>query len=186
MGVYIKEYQIPNSCEDCFINEDICDLWEDIPLMERGEVRHEHCPLVEVLTPHGKLIDADKLYTTVQSNESADAYVRFLLRHSPTVIEAESEAPATEPEADKDSRGNMSLKPPGDSISRSDAKDKAKEIMYSILDDTDYNDIESMAHACLMMKIKILKMFDEFPSAEAVQGWIPCSERLPNKSGEDE
>ena len=59
-----------------------------------------------------------------------------------------------------------SIKPPGDSISRSDAKDKAKEIMYSILDDTDYNDIESMAHACLMMKIKILKMFDEFPTAE--------------------
>lgn len=52
----------------------------------------------------------------------------------------------------------------GDSISRSDAKDKAKEIIYSILDDTDYNDIESMAHACMMMKIKILKMFDEFPS----------------------
>ena len=51
-------------------------------------------------------------------------------------------------------------------ISRYDAKDKAKEIMYSILDDTDYNDIESMAHACLMMKIKILKMFDEFPSAD--------------------
>ena len=53
-----------------------------------------------------------------------------------------------------------SIKPPGDSISRSDAKDKAKEIMYSILDDTDYNGIESMAHACLVMKIKILKMFE--------------------------
>lgn len=51
-------------------------------------------------------------------------------------------------------------------ISRYDAKDKAKEIMYSILDDTDYNDIESMAHACLMMKIKILKMFDDLPAAE--------------------
>lgn len=59
-------------------------------------------------------------------------------------------------------------KPTGDSISRSDARDKAKEIMYSILDDTDYDDIESMAHACLMMKIKILKMFDEFPSADMV------------------
>lgn len=58
-----------------------------------------------------------------------------------------------------------SIKPPGDSISRSDAKDKAKEIMYSILDDTDYNDIESMVHACLMMKIKILKMFDDLPAA---------------------
>lgn len=61
-----------------------------------------------------------------------------------------------------------SIKPPSDSISRSDAKDKAKEIMYSILDDTDYNDIESMAHACVMMKIKILKMFDEFPSTDMV------------------
>ena len=53
-------------------------------------------------------------------------------------------------------------------ISRYDAKDKAKEIIYSILDDTDYNDIESMVYALLMMKIKILKMFDEFPSADMV------------------
>lgn len=61
-----------------------------------------------------------------------------------------------------------SIKSPGDSISRFDAKNKAKEIMYSILDDTDYDDIESMAYACVMMKIKILKMFDEFPSADMV------------------
>lgn len=53
-------------------------------------------------------------------------------------------------------------------ISKYDAKDKAKEIMYSILDDTDYNDIESMVHACLMMKVKILKMFDELPSVDIV------------------
>lgn len=33
-----------------------------------------------------RLIDADKLYAKVaQSNEGADAYVRFHLRHSPTV-----------------------------------------------------------------------------------------------------
>lgn len=50
-------------------------------------------------------------------------------------------------------------------ISKYDAKDKVKEIMYSILNDTDYNDIESMAYALSMMKIKILKMFDEFPVA---------------------
>lgn len=60
------------------------------------------------------------------------------------------------------------IKPSGDSILRSDAKDKAKEIIYSILDDTNYDDIESMAHACMMMKIKVLKMFDEFPSADGV------------------
>lgn len=53
-------------------------------------------------------------------------------------------------------------------ISRYDAKDKAKEIMYSILDDTNYNDIESMAYALLIMKIKILKMFDELPAANVV------------------
>lgn len=62
----------------------------------------------------------------------------------------------------------LSVESPGDSISRSDAKDKAKEIIYSILDDTDYDDIESMAHACVMIKIKILKMFDEFSSADMV------------------
>ena len=71
----------------------------------KWEYIKDNCLLTEVPKPHGKLIDADKLYATVQSNESADAYVRFLLRHSPTVIEAESEAPATEPEADKASRG---------------------------------------------------------------------------------
>lgn len=32
-----------------------------------------------------RLIDADKLYAKVQSNEGADAYVRFHLRHSPTI-----------------------------------------------------------------------------------------------------
>lgn len=62
----------------------------------------------------------------------------------------------------------LSVEPPWDSISRYDTKDKAKEIIYSILDDTDYDDIESMAHACVMMKIKILKMFDEFPSTDMV------------------
>ena len=39
-----------------------------------------------------------------------------------------------------------------------------------------YKYYDSVTHQALNMAIEAL-------SAEAVQGWIPCSERLPNKSG---
>ena len=47
--------------------------------------------IIEVPEPHGRLIDADVLYQKVHTDESEDAYVRYLLRHEPTVIEAEGE-----------------------------------------------------------------------------------------------
>ena len=101
--------EMPKNCIECFLRQ-LCtgkhwELIKDDMGWYKWEYIKDNCLLTEVPKPHGKLIDADKLYATVQSNESADAYVRFLLRHSPTVIEAESEAPATEPEADKASRG---------------------------------------------------------------------------------
>ena len=108
MGIYIKGMEMPNCCEQCFLVSECKRRHYEVFTVDGGYITRlvkDDCPLTEVPEPHGKLIDADKLYATVQSNESADAYVRFLLRHSPTVREAESEAPATEPEADKDPRG---------------------------------------------------------------------------------
>ena len=113
MSVYIKGMDMPKRCAECTFETLFSDDMHYCAVEEiltedyrdyRG-CRPPLCPLTEVPKPHGKLIDADKLYAKVQSNESEDAYVRFLLRHSSTVIEAESEAPATEPESDKDSRG---------------------------------------------------------------------------------
>lgn len=51
------------------------------------------CPLVEIPTPHGRLIDADELKTAFpRCDNSMDikiASVRVTINHAPTIIEAE-------------------------------------------------------------------------------------------------
>ena len=73
MAVYIKGMKIPKSCYDCeFVywstkqRASACFL---LPFMkcfeshstEYREKRSEHCPLIEVPEPHGRMIDADAL-----------------------------------------------------------------------------------------------------------------------------
>lgn len=108
MGIYIKDMEMPVDCLGCFLVDYCIGKHWALTKYDTGykwEYIKDNCLLTEVPKPHGRLIDANKLYATVQSNESADAYVRFLLRNSPTVIEAESEALATEIEADKAPHG---------------------------------------------------------------------------------
>lgn len=90
MGVYIKGMEMPKQCYDCYLvamdmdsgklyckhlNEDIED-WSGIL---------SSCPLVEVKTPHGKLIDADVCKQRVYDGS------RTPYKTCPTVIEAEVE-----------------------------------------------------------------------------------------------
>ena len=53
--------------------------------------RYEKCPLVEVPTPHGRLIDAEKLMIAVLKamNSEEDISVIGLIDRAPTIIEAE-------------------------------------------------------------------------------------------------
>jgi len=72
MSVLIRGMEMPKNCAECqfsdvfayppdYDDEWICELhyfsmnWED------AQMRHSNCPLVEVATPHGKLIDADAI-----------------------------------------------------------------------------------------------------------------------------
>ncbi len=79
MSVLVKGVQMPSNCGKCFVGDrTIC---------------HDKCPLVEVPTPHGMLIDGDELYREVAK---AHAYEHLsvkriiaMIRKSPTVIEAE-------------------------------------------------------------------------------------------------
>lgn len=72
MGIYIKGMEMPKSCTECFLyryddrlrNEEerhIClrKCWAR--LVRPTEERQGYCPLLEVNTPHGKLIDADEM-----------------------------------------------------------------------------------------------------------------------------
>ena len=58
MSVLIKEMKMPHDCDSCKVSDILdCTLWKP---MDIGE-RHPECPLVEVPTPHGDLIDRQKL-----------------------------------------------------------------------------------------------------------------------------
>lgn len=113
MSVLIKDMNMPRNCAECpflydgnacyAVNEPdslflplVCNgrtgeyLVNEFPFHEK---RVDWCPLVEVPTPHGDLIDGDKLYSEVAK---AHAYEHLsvkriiaMVRNSSTVIEAE-------------------------------------------------------------------------------------------------
>lgn len=115
MGVYIKGMEMPlncSSCQFCFGANNICP-WVREYATCKG--RHSDCPLVEV-PPHGRLIDADKLTERLDGiwdcndivfeddnicdrihadcnscrwRETRDYITDHVIKHAPTIIEAE-------------------------------------------------------------------------------------------------
>lgn len=104
MSVLIKDMEMPTSCAECyflverftgneFVNE--CDLqWHSVRCREEVDeecemsTRSETCPLIEVPTPHGRLIDADAFDRHMKQTPR---YFSMCcdLEEQPTIIEAE-------------------------------------------------------------------------------------------------
>lgn len=104
MSVLFKGMEMPRHCGECSL---LCDYdgcyfcgYEDGLLYTFGDCdfipteRPEKCPLVEVPTPHGRLIDASQFevfgYDAIEG--SFDEGVAFVLNRiddAPTVIEEE-------------------------------------------------------------------------------------------------
>ena len=71
MGVYIKGMEMPKSCKECLLNNEqmSCSVtgtywWTDTRVLlnfDSTEERLYNCPLVEVPTTHGALVDKDEL-----------------------------------------------------------------------------------------------------------------------------
>lgn len=106
MSILIKGMKMPRNCGECRLrwrsvitDMDTCkvllkDIWKADLLTERLE----DCPLVEVPTPHGRLVDADEAHIDADERGfdfwSCDADIdsaQEFLRAQPTVIEAEGE-----------------------------------------------------------------------------------------------
>lgn len=95
MSVLIKGIEMPNDCSECFVKVRECDVIEPLKINERPR----DCPLVEVSTPHGRLIDADTLFELLDKTQKeieADTfgnlhidYISDEFSDAPTVIEAE-------------------------------------------------------------------------------------------------
>lgn len=100
MSVLIKGMKMPKCCIDCeFMSwsnirqRDICDkTGEAIRTAEHWEKRDILCPLVEIPTPHGRLIDKDKLEVDTEWSDYYDDYQSYSamqIKYAPTVIERE-------------------------------------------------------------------------------------------------
>lgn len=103
MTVLVKGMEMPGKCADCqfidyFKGQWYCHIINDC--LEAGMSKRDvRCPLTEVPTPHGRLIDADELFEKVPpgdiehdikiSKTGAIADMCVLILSAPTVIEAE-------------------------------------------------------------------------------------------------
>ena len=108
MGVYIKDIEMPKHCLACELRmwderarEYYCPFDSGVPLLRVGILNN--CPLIEVPEPHGRLIDADKLFDDeklcygVMCEECQFLYdtenilecckVERMIKDAPTVIE---------------------------------------------------------------------------------------------------
>lgn len=106
MSVLIKGFKMPKHCIDCVLEEDgYCFLINDE--VEQHD-KSDNCPLVDVPTPHGRLVDADGIvkyanceitsaFAYPQGTRQDDekryrenwGFVRTVVIATPTVIEGE-------------------------------------------------------------------------------------------------
>lgn len=88
MSMLIIGVNPPKSCYVCaWYNKVQCPV-NDGRYYYRTE-RHPSCPLVEIPTPHGRLIDADKLMRDIEEYHLSDGKFQHWVDVQQTIIEAE-------------------------------------------------------------------------------------------------
>ena len=85
---YIVPRDKPQGCMKCpYINQyNDCRLIWGSERIRTVEEQYQHCPLIEVPTPHGRLIDADAIQ---DYNVETFGQRLLIIDTAPTVIEAE-------------------------------------------------------------------------------------------------
>lgn len=101
MSVLIKGMEMPKDCISCEFSYPMFEgIWycgyagkyiDEENDEEYYEAAYSYdCPLVEVPTPHGRLIDADEVHFTM-TDTIEQGRAEEALNNAPTVIEAEEE-----------------------------------------------------------------------------------------------
>ena len=82
MSVLVKGWTIPKGCADC---PTWCKLY-----LQRREFRHPDCPLIEVPTPHGDLVDRTELLAEYDRQHKGPAGgARRIMEQATAIIKAE-------------------------------------------------------------------------------------------------
>lgn len=98
MGVYIKGVEMPCNCSECMFRIDIgkepfCLFSPDpIGFWVKSNMKSEYCPLIEVETPHGRLIDENRVMEEwwLRDELKGETMEDYLIE-AKTLIEAEEE-----------------------------------------------------------------------------------------------
>ena len=101
MSVMIRGVEMPSGCNTCQLHVLCFDYYVcRAKKLERGDYldvddeaiagrRHSCCPLVEIPTPHGRLIDADRFLDWLKEFHPNDVVIMSGVKNAPTIIEAE-------------------------------------------------------------------------------------------------
>ena len=101
MSVIVKGMEMPKNCKSCPLRYSStgytwCDITGESLALEI-DMRNDTCPLVEIPTPHGRLIDIrsveDGKFVTVGNDYQRwwNGALESVIDNAPTVIEAEGE-----------------------------------------------------------------------------------------------
>ena len=94
MSILIQGMEMPKNCKECPFSDH--EAWCLLPgdWRERyycpDDERSDDCPLVDIPTPHGRLIDADEL-VRIWTGAKFYGSIKPIVDARPTVIEAEGE-----------------------------------------------------------------------------------------------
>ena len=98
MSIIVKGVSVPKNCYTCakYRWSPLCPCWHgDAKARYYRTSRHQDCPLIEVQSPHGRLVDGDVLMTEVMDSDldhlQRDDWkeVIQIVVDAPTIIEAE-------------------------------------------------------------------------------------------------
>ena len=91
MGVYIPNMEKPKDCSECILADKHLNGLCEAKYYCRLEA--DNCPLIEIPTPHGRLIDASELiksYMRGTKTDIDDFYDTIdIIDNAPTILEEE-------------------------------------------------------------------------------------------------
>lgn len=91
MSILIKDMRMPDRCIDCPMKnfEDDCVVQEHSDHWNSWEDMRKGCPLVEIPTPHGRLVDIDAEIEKHDRVPILGEHLKVMAKHMTTVIEGE-------------------------------------------------------------------------------------------------
>ena len=83
MTVIVKGIDVPRGCADCILCDGLCQLWQEYSDDDRERKRHPKCPIREVKTSHGPLIDGHQKVTWQTYDDEHEEFIT----HKNTILD---------------------------------------------------------------------------------------------------